>query len=86
MSGNTEWVARKTGTCGLGMMLNFDPEQNEFVITALAKGGAAEASGCLVVGDSVLRIDGYPLVGLTPEQVVEKVLYLCPHPTTHSRV
>ena len=55
------------------MMLNVDEHSHEFKVVALSPGGPAQRSGLVRVGDVILKIEGQPLRGLTPQQVVDLI-------------
>ena len=54
-------------------MLNVDEHSHEFKVVALSPGGPAQRSGLVRVGDVILKIEGQPLRGLTPQQVVDLI-------------
>ncbi|XP_077435705.1 MAGUK p55 subfamily member 4-like isoform X3 [Vanacampus margaritifer] len=55
----------------LGATIRKDKETGEIFIARVIRGGLADRSGLLHPGDLLMEVDGKPLVGLEPEQVIQ---------------
>ncbi|XP_057708208.1 MAGUK p55 subfamily member 4-like isoform X2 [Corythoichthys intestinalis] len=55
----------------LGATIRKDKETGEILIARVIRGGLADRSGLLHAGDLLVEVDGKPLVGLEPEQVIQ---------------
>ncbi|XP_061648822.1 MAGUK p55 subfamily member 4-like isoform X2 [Phyllopteryx taeniolatus] len=55
----------------LGATIRKDKETGEIFIARVIPGGLADRSGLLHPGDLLVEVDGKPLVGLEPEQVIQ---------------
>ncbi|XP_061548664.1 MAGUK p55 subfamily member 4-like isoform X2 [Phycodurus eques] len=55
----------------LGATIRKDKETGEIFIARVIPGGLADRSGLLYPGDLLVEVDGKPLVGLEPEQVIQ---------------
>jgi hypothetical protein len=62
--------------CGVGMTLEpVDPGRGGFCYVAnIKRGGAVHQSGRVIVGDELVRIDGFTCVGQTREEIKRSVL------------
>ncbi|XP_061142349.1 MAGUK p55 subfamily member 4-like [Syngnathus typhle] len=58
----------------LGATIRKDKETGEIFIARVIRGGLADRSGLLHPGDHLLEVDGKPLVGLDPEQVIQMLM------------
>ncbi|XP_077473276.1 MAGUK p55 subfamily member 4-like [Stigmatopora argus] len=55
----------------LGATIRKDKETGEIIIARVIRGGLADRSGLLHAGDLLAEVDGKPLLGLEPEQVIQ---------------
>ncbi|XP_051939105.1 MAGUK p55 subfamily member 4-like [Hippocampus zosterae] len=55
----------------LGATIRKDKETGEIFIARVIRGGLADRSGLLHPGDLLVEVDGKPVVGLEPEQVIQ---------------
>ncbi|XP_044071771.1 uncharacterized protein LOC122885134 isoform X2 [Siniperca chuatsi] len=62
---------RASGSIGQGATIRRDEETGEIYIARVIHGGLADRSGLLHPGDLLVEVNGNPVVGLEPEQVIQ---------------
>ena len=62
------------GLVGVGILFQHLKSSGELQVLSLVQGGSAEASGKIVPGMTLTRVDGLAVTALTPEQVAPYIL------------
>ena len=62
------------GLVGVGIVFQHLKSSGELQVLSLVQGGSAEASGKIVPGMTLTRVDGLVVTALTPEQVAPYIL------------
>ena len=68
------FVRGATGGLGLGFVKPDSPPGHPYIVTELAPGGAADISGAVKPGDTILFVDNKPVTDLEPAQVRELIV------------
>jgi hypothetical protein len=66
-------VSQNLSACGVGLLLYFDRKGSTFVREVL-RDGPADVEGTIRGGDQLLEIDGMPLQGKLPAQIIDLIV------------